>query len=134
MGGRGSKSGFGGGAGSGWGKSQKLTGTEKQVSWANEIIDRMKLMVDFNIKSNADSYNKLKDNNSMIKRDLYSDFKKSLSGVLEKTSKASDVIRMKDTALNPSRIQSMIDEKSREMTAQIRNGWKYDKKTHTTKK
>lgn len=132
MGGRGGSSGrSGGGSGGGWGKLPELTGSDKQVSWANDIRQRAMDSIDFNIRSSREHYNRTNFTSSMIARDLYGDMKNELSGILQKTSRASEIINMRDK-LSPQRIHNIVNSMSDRMATQISNGWSYDKKRHRT--
>jgi len=132
MGGRGGSSGrSGGGSRGGWGNLPELTGSDKQVSWANDIRQRAMDTIDFNIKSLQEHYNRTNFAQSMVGRDLYKDMKKELSGILQKTSSASEIINMRDK-LSPQRIKNIVHSMSDRMATQISNGWSYDKKRHRT--
>lgn len=132
MGGRGGSSGrSGGGSGGGWGNQPELTGSDRQVSWANDIRQRAMDTIDFNLRSSREHYNRTNITSSMIRRDLYGDMKNELSGILQRTSKASEIINMRDR-LNPQRITRTVNNMAEDMATQISNGWSYDKKRHRT--
>ena len=131
MGGRGSSSGMSGGRG--WGSQPNLSGSDKQVKWANDIRENIKNSIDFNIRSASEHYERTNITSSMIKRDLYRDAKKELKPILSKTDKASEIISMRDR-LDPGKLNSTIERMSQNMATQVRNGYIYDKKTHRTKR
>jgi len=133
MGGRGGSSRLGGGSGGGWGESPELTGSEKQVRWANDIRQRIKDSIDFNIKSSTEHHQRTGFMETKIKSDLYKDAKKELSSILKNTTKASDIINMRDR-LDPMSLNNTINRMAGNMATQVSNGWKYDSKTHRTRR
>jgi len=131
VGGRGSSSGFGGSGG--WVSMPELTGSERQVSWANDIRQNIMDSIDFNIRSSSEHYERTRLIQSMIRRDLYQDAKSELSGILQNTTRSQDIINMRNR-LDPIRLSDTIRRMSTDMTTQISNGWEYDRKTHRTRR
>ena len=131
MGGRGSSSGMS--SGGGWGRQPELTGSSRQVSWANEIRQSTMETIDFNIRSSKEHYERTGIVKSMIKRDLYSDMKKGFADLFSKTTNASDIINIRNR-LSARNINGIVDKMASEMSTQVFNGWVYDKKTHKTRK
>ena len=131
MGGRGSSSGMQ--SGGGWGRQPELSGSDKQVSWANNIRQRAMETIDFNLKSAREHYERTHIVESMIRRDLYGDMKNELSGILQRTTNASDIINMRDR-ISAQNIRNMVDRMARDMATQVSYGWIYDRKTHRTRR
>ena len=94
---------------------------------------RFKDSIDFNIKSSVEHHQRTGFMESKIQSDLYKDAKKELSSILKNTTKASDIINMRDR-LDPMSLNNTINRMASNMATQVSNGWKYDSKTHRTRR
>lgn len=97
------------------------------MSWANDIRSGVMNTIDRNLELNQNSYNRLKDFESQVKRDIYkrlqSDFTEQFNGI-----KSAKTFIDNRSLWNPSRITNLVDSQARDMYMQHTNGWKYDSK------
>ena len=129
MGGRGSSSGMGGGGSrSGSRNLPNLSGSEKQVKWANDIRGSALDTIELNIKSSRDYLKRFKnDFDSQVKVDLYESARETYLKKLRSVTSAKDIIDNRNL-YDGQRIVNTIDDMARDMAIQRSNGYKYDKK------
>lgn len=125
MGGRGGASGF-------QSKQSRnfpnLTGSEKQIKWAEDIRNGLIDSIDAAIKSNRDYLKRFpNDFESRVKLDLFSDAKTGFLNQLNNIESAKEIID-KRNIYNPQRVVDLINGRGKDMSRQKSNGWIYDKK------
>lgn len=126
MGGRGSGSGFGK-SGSGSRGFPKLSGSEKQVQWAESIRSDAMAAIENGLRNAKEEYSKFKDFTSEAEMHLYDGLKESMSAQFQQVTEASKIIDVRNS-LSPNNIHSMVKNKAKDMNLQHKNGWKYDAK------
>lgn len=127
MGGRGSSSGMGGSR-SGARNLPNLSGSEKQVKWANDIRRSALDTIELNIKSSRDYLKRFKnDFDSQVKVDLYESARETYLKKLRSVTSAKDIIDNRHL-YDGQRIVNTINDMARDMAIQRSNGYKYDKK------
>lgn len=109
-------------------KFPELTGSEKQIKWANDIRDSALDTIELNIKSSRDYLKRFKnDFDSQVKVDLYESARETYLKKLRSVTSAKDIIDNRHL-YDGQRIVNTINDMARDMAIQRSNGYKYDKK------
>ena len=127
MGGRGSSSGISNNRFSAR-NFPELSGSEKQVKWANDIRNSALDTIEENIKSQRDYLRRFKnDFDAQVKLDLYESARETYLKKLRSVTSAKEIIdtrRLYDGRM----IFDTVHDRARTMANQRANGWEYDKK------
>lgn len=116
MGGRGGSSGLSGGSSGLISASSmpKLTGSEKQVKWAEQIRDNAIDTVNSNIKLANERYRKYKSDTYLNTLNAYKQIGNQLGTALNNIISASNLIDRRDT-FSPSRINNLANRIEEEL-------------------
>lgn len=127
MGGRGSSSGISNNRFSAR-NFPELSGSEKQVKWANDIRNSALDTIEENIKSQRDYLRRFKnDFDAQVKLDLYESARETYLKKLRSVTSAKEIIdnrRLYDGRM----IFDTVNDRARTMANQRANGWEYDKR------
>lgn len=109
-------------------KFPELTGSEKQIKWANDIRDSALDTIEANIESNRNYLKRFKnDFDAQVKLDLYEGARETYLKQLRSVTNAKEIIDRRN-AYDPKMIVDTVDDRARQMANQRANGWEYDKK------
>ena len=123
MGGRGGNSGFGG-SGSGF---PKLSGSENQVSWAENIRNNAMNAVESGLRNAKEDNSRINNFSTEAQVYVYENLRTEMKGQFSQITEASKIIDLRNR-LTPGNINSMVNDQVRGMVLQRSNGWVYDKK------
>lgn len=105
-----------------------LSGSQKQVKWANDIRDSALDIIEGNIRANRDYLRRFRNNfDAQVKLDLYEGARETYLKQLRSVTNAKEIIDRRN-AYNPQMIVDTVNDRARQMANQRANGWEYDKK------
>lgn len=106
----------------------ELSGSEKQVKWANDIRNSALDTIEANIKNQRDYLRRFKnDFDAQVKLDLYEGARETYLKKLRSVTSAKEIIdnrRLYDGRM----IFDTVNDRARTMANQRANGWEYDRK------
>ena len=109
-------------------KFPELTGSEKQIKWANDIRDSALDTIEANIESNRNYLKRFKnDFDAQVKLDLYEGARKAYLEKLRSVTSAKEIIDNR-YLYDGRMIVGTVNDEARDMANQRANGWQYDKK------
>ena len=109
-------------------KFPELTGSEKQIKWANDIRDSALDITEANIESNRNYLKRFKnDFDAKVKLDLYESARRAYLEKLRSVTSAKEIIDNRHL-YDVRMIVGTVNDEARDMANQRANGWQYDKK------